>query len=272
MKIARNGWAGHVAPRTVGRLPHHQNGSGTTRTDRSGLSQHWMMNSSNQGQRNRLEGTTYRELRLLEEVEGTPELSQRNMANRLGVALGVANLLVRNLAKKGYIRANRVGWKRWVYVVTPAGIARKAHLTFAYVERFRDHYRRVRTLVREDIGSLAMRPGSRIAIYGATELAELMYLALRDMGLTSVDVYVQDNSHGTFLGMPVRGLDRIAPAEYARVMVAFSTDIRERYQELVARGIAPEQIVAPLQNSIHGPGIADKGDELTAQAEDGTIS
>ena len=74
---------------------------------------------------------------------------------------------------------------------------------------------------------------------------------MRDMGLTSVDVYVRDSSHGTFLAMPVRGLDHIAPAEYARIMVAFSTDIEERYQETVARGIALEQIVAPLQNSIH---------------------
>ena len=85
-----------------------------------------------QVQRNELEGTTYRELRLLEEVEETPELSQRNIAQRLGVALGVANLLIHNLAKKGYIQANRIGWKRWVYVLTPAGISRKAHLTCSH--------------------------------------------------------------------------------------------------------------------------------------------
>ena len=228
------------------------------------------MGTNDQGLRNGLEGTTYRELRLLEEVEGTPDLSQRNMAHRLGIALGVANLLVGNLAKKGYIRANRVGWKRWAYVLTPAGITRKAHLTFAYVERFRDHYRRVRMLVNEGLGALAMSPGSRIAIYGATELAELMYLALRDMGLTSVDVYEQNSSAGTFLGMPVRSLEHIAPAEYTRIMVAFSTNIEERCQELLARGIALDQIVTLLQNSIHGASVADKGDKRTSEDEDGT--
>ena len=46
-----------------------------------------------------LEESTYRELRLLEEVEIKPEVSQRHLANQLGVALGVANLLVKNLAK-----------------------------------------------------------------------------------------------------------------------------------------------------------------------------
>ena len=48
-----------------------------------------------------LESTSYRELRLLEEVEVTPELSQRHLARTLGVALGVANLLIRNLVHKG---------------------------------------------------------------------------------------------------------------------------------------------------------------------------
>ena len=48
-----------------------------------------------------LEGDSYRELRLLEEVDSTPELSQRHLARSLGIALGVANLLVRTLVKKG---------------------------------------------------------------------------------------------------------------------------------------------------------------------------
>ena len=99
-----------------------------------------------------LEGESYRELRLLEEVESTPELSQRHLAHKLGIALGVANLLVRNLVKKGYIRTRQVGWKRWVYVLTPAGVTRKVQLTMNYIERFHDHYRRVCALLREDLG------------------------------------------------------------------------------------------------------------------------
>ena len=120
--------------------------------------------------------------------------------------VGVANLLVRTLTKKGYIRATQVGWKRWVYVLTPAGIARKANLTFGYVERFVDHYRRVRVLLRDDLGALAMDPESPIAIYGTTDLAELIYLALRDMGLTRIDFYDHEGRESDFLGMKVRNL------------------------------------------------------------------
>ena len=200
----------------------------------------------NQVQRDGLEGVAYREMRLLEEVEDTPQVSQRHLALRLGIALGVANLLLRNLVRKGYIRASRVGWRRWVYALTPAGFSRKAQLTFAYVGRFRDHYRRVRMLLRDDLGDLATDPRSRIAIYGSTELAELMYLALRDLGLTSIDVFGGDGAGGDFLGSPVKPLGSIVASDYAKIVVAFPSDIDARTKELAGAGVADDQIVTPL--------------------------
>ena len=199
--------------------------------------------------RGSLEDDSYRELRLLEEVESTPQVSQRHLARRLGIALGMANLLVRSLAKKGYIRASRVQWKTWAYVLTPAGIARKVHLTLAYIERFVDHYRRVRMLLRDELSSLAIDSDARIAIYGTTEIAEMVYLALREMGVTRIDFFDQDQSDGTFLGMPVQGLDSLVSNDYSMVMVAQTTQIEARFRELHARGVASSQIAALLQSS-----------------------
>ena len=197
-----------------------------------------------------LEGASYRELRLLEKVETTPEVSQRRLAHELGIALGVANVLVRNLAMKGYIRVSKVHWKRWIYVLTPAGLARKVHLTMAYIERFLDHYRRVRELVRQDLGSLAMDAESRIAIYGTTELSEIVYLALRELGITRIDVFDRDG-RASFLGMPVLDPEMMRPGDYARIMVTHNSDLERTRQELGDHGFTSEQIVALLQNSKH---------------------
>ena len=116
--------------------------------------------STSSHERNGIEGDSFRELRFLEEVGQTPEVSQRHLARRIGVALGVANLLVRNLTTKGYIRVSQVGWKRWAYVVTPTGISRRVQLTLAYIDQFLGHYRRVRMMIGEDLGALAMNPES----------------------------------------------------------------------------------------------------------------
>ena len=101
-----------------------------------------------------LDDPSFRELRLLEEVELTPEMTQRRLASKLGVALGVANILVRKVAQKGYIRISQRGWRRWAYALTPSGVARKVQLTRTYIENILGHYRQVRSELREELSSL----------------------------------------------------------------------------------------------------------------------
>ena len=102
---------------------------------------------------NKIEDISYKELRALEEIDENPELTQRQLSRKMGVALGVGNLLLKNLAKKGYIKVTHLSWKRWIYVVTPKGMTRKLNLTLAYIESFLGHYRRVRKILKENLNS-----------------------------------------------------------------------------------------------------------------------
>jgi len=192
-----------------------------------------------------LEGDSFRELRLLEEVDSTSNLNQRTLAANMGVALGVANVLVRSLAKKGYIRATRVTWRRWAYILTPAGMTRKVQLTANYVDRFLGHYRRVRLLVTETLGLVDTSPESVVAIYGTSELAELMYLALKDAGVNRIE-FLEEAGQGEFLSSPVRPLESIAPDDYVKVLVAFSTDIESKHKRLLDLGISPDRVATLL--------------------------
>ena len=199
-----------------------------------------------------LEDTSYRELRLLEEVDSRPDLSQRQLARRLGIALGVANLLLRTGAKKGYITATQLGWKRWAYFVTPKGMARKLHLTLTYIERFFNHYRRVRHLLREDISSLPLNRESRVAIIGTADLAELAFLALRDIGVDDIEVFERQPSRPYFLGIRVQQLDTLSPSEYAAVVISDSHDTDAVRQEMNASGVSDTQVVELLQSRHNG--------------------
>ena len=196
-----------------------------------------------------LEGGVYRELRLLEEVESSAEISQRHLARRLNVALGVANLLMRTLVRKGYIRASRVRWKRWVYVLTPAGVAHKVGLTIAYIERFVDHYKRVRGLLRTELAALDIDAGSNVAIYGTTELAEMIFLALKELGVAKIDFFDREQREKAFLGQTVWGLDHVATGDYAIVLVAHTTEVPSRLAELQAGGLPSGRVVALLQGN-----------------------
>ena len=58
----------------------------------------------------------YRELQILTEVEKSSDVSQRELASRIGLALGLTNVLLRNLVQKGYIKIARASWKRRLYM------------------------------------------------------------------------------------------------------------------------------------------------------------
>ena len=186
---------------------------------------------------------------MLSEVEATPEASQRDLSRRMGIALGLTNVLLRNLAQKGYIRATQAGWKRWIYAITPSGFTRKVQLTVSYIHRFLDHYQQVRQTLRGELASLALNDESRVAIYGTGELAELVYLGLRELGIEEIDVFGLDGSiGGRFLGMSVRGGSALNPEEYDRVVVALLQDTDTICGELRQMGVGLDKLVTFFAN------------------------
>ena len=191
-----------------------------------------------------LEGAAFRELRLWEEVDATADLSQRTIAGNVGIALGVVNVLVKSMVKLGYIRVTRLSWKRWAYFLTPAGVSRKVQLTANYVDRFMDHYRRVRALVSETIDLDSIESYHVVAIYGATDLGELIYLVLKDAGVERIE-FLDDSRTGLFLGMPILSLKSANKAQYMKVMVAYPNDVIEHRERLIAIGV-PEQKISSL--------------------------
>src|SRR5215510_15486141 len=135
-----------------------------------------------------MERNAERDLEILTAIgEGRP-LSQRALAQRLGVALGLTNLLLKRLARKGSIKIvefpkKPAARKRLRYLVTPKGLAEKGRLTYEHMAYALNLYRRTRETLRESLGSLAARETKRVALYGTGDAAELAYLTLREFGL-----------------------------------------------------------------------------------------
>jgi EPS-associated MarR family transcriptional regulator len=85
-------------------------------------------------------------LRLLHE---NPELTQRELGQRVGVSLGAVNYCLKALIECGLVKAgsftkspNKLGY---AYVLTPAGIAEKAMLTGSFLRRKVAAYQALRT-------------------------------------------------------------------------------------------------------------------------------
>src|SRR5712672_2042575 len=75
----------------------------------------------------------HRDLKLLEAVEQDSRVTQRSLATKLGIALGLTNIYLRRLVRKGYIKCVNVQSNRISYLITPRGIAEKARLTYEFL-------------------------------------------------------------------------------------------------------------------------------------------
>ncbi len=171
-------------------------------------------------------------LRILDEVSRDADLTQRNLSRRLGVALGLTNLYLKRLIKKGYIKVVNIKPNRLRYELTPRGIKQKTALAFQYVS---DSYAFVREARRTITAALSEMQGEgvkSVVFYGSEELAEIAFLSLQEVGLDLAAVVDPRREGRAFCGRPIRNPNALAEVAWDRVVVV------DRH---------PEQAVADMQ-------------------------
>src|SRR5438552_7846133 len=134
----------------------------------------------------------HRDLKLLEAVAQNSRVTQRSLATKLGIALGLTNIYLRRLVRKGYIKCVNVQSNRITYLITPRGIAEKARLTYEFMDYSLHLFGEVRQHLRGVLQECAAA-GRRVAICGRGEAAEIAYLSLREAGLEPVAIFDQSN-------------------------------------------------------------------------------
>lgn len=193
----------------------------------------------------------HRDLKLLEAVEQDAHVTQRGLASQLGIALGLANIYLKRLMVKGFIKVSNVQPNRLSYLITPRGVAEKARLTYEFMDYSLHLYREVRQHLRAVVAECAAAD-RRVAIYGRGEPAELAYLSLKESGLEPVAVFDGEGG-GTFLGIPVRPIAEHREVEYDLMIVASLERATPQLAQLTRLGV-PSDKLFPLRREPTPPG------------------
>ena len=92
-------------------------------------------------------------LKVLRELEENPDLTQRQLAQQLGVSLGTANYCLKALIDKGFIKArnfkNSDHKRAYLYVLTPQGIEEKSRISVNFLKRKINEYEQLRVEIEE---------------------------------------------------------------------------------------------------------------------------
>lgn len=87
------------------------------------------------------EDTYFRIMRLVDEQ---PDISQRELAEKVGISLGALNYCLKALMDKGFVKLenfqNSKHKFKYAYILTPSGIAEKMSITGRFLKRKLQEY------------------------------------------------------------------------------------------------------------------------------------
>ncbi len=196
-------------------------------------------------------------LGLLKAVQAEGDLSQRGLAERLGVALGLTNALIKRCVRKGLLKVSQAPARRYAYYLTPKGFSEKSKLTAEYLSASLDFFRRARLEYGESLDYCANRKWQSVAFVGSSELTEIALLGLEESGLSLVAIVDSARNEETFQGYPVvRSLDELKSVD--AFVITDSRDPQGVFDHLV-ENIPARRIMTPsLLHVIREAGSTDE--------------
>jgi len=146
---------------------------------------------------------TKKHLDTLLEIKDNPSLSQRSLAHKLNISLGLTNAILQNLIYRGWVKAQKMTGRKILYLITPQGIARAANLVYDRFRETQNYYQYTKELLTSYFADLYNKGKRGAVIYGTNHLTEITYLSLLDSPFKLHSILTDDSSKKKFLGHEV---------------------------------------------------------------------
>jgi DNA-binding MarR family transcriptional regulator len=140
------------------------------------------------------------ELNTLLELKENPNLSQRSLARKLNISLGLTNSILKNLISRGWIKAKKDIGRKLLYIITPQGMANVSRLMYKRFQETLHYYHYTKDLLTAYLIKRYQQGEKTVNIYGTGQLAEITYYAGISTPLKLDAIISDDPSKEKFLG------------------------------------------------------------------------
>ncbi|MBT4689501.1 MAG: winged helix-turn-helix transcriptional regulator [Rhodospirillaceae bacterium] len=196
-------------------------------------------------------------MEMLHAVDGEERLSQRGLASRLNIALGLTNAYLKRCVRLGLVKVRKIPPNRYAYYLTPKGFGEKSRLTANYLFQSFDYYRRARNQCDQLLGEAADKGLLKVALVGAGELAEIALLCALQHDIEVVGVADKKATANRF-----RHVDLVRdPASlptFDLVLICDMKNPQSSFEELTGQ-YGAERIRAPALLKISSPLLQQLG-------------
>ncbi|MBT3237553.1 MAG: winged helix-turn-helix transcriptional regulator [Rhodospirillaceae bacterium] len=182
-------------------------------------------------------------LGLLNTVEENSNVTQRVVANDLGIALGLANSYLKRCITKGLIKVSQAPKNRYAYYLTPQGFAEKSRLTAEYLSQSLNLFRVARKESGELLDLCTERGWNKVVFVGTGDLGEIATLCAREHTIEIIGFVDATDKDDTFAGLPVFG----AEEGFNKADAAIVTDMKtpQATFEFALESLTPDRVLAP---------------------------
>jgi len=184
-----------------------------------------------------------RDLRLLEELERNPIVSQRELSHKFGIALGVTNACLKRMARKGLIRIRGLNHRKIGYYLTPKGFAEKAKLSFHLISYIVQHYSELKKIISQRLLEMQAEGLQRIVFYGVSDEMEVAYITLQGVNLKLAGI-VEDDEKMTpriVFGYEIEPVSRVQELKPDGILITSLTENEQKRERL--RGIFKQNLI-----------------------------
>lgn len=130
----------------------------------------------------------YKEFMVLDLIEINKDITQRELASHLGIAVSMVNLLLDRIEKEGFIKRKKYNSKNVEYILSKKGIERRKVLNFRYLKNAQSMYRLARDNVISFLHQLELKGIRKLIFYGAGEVAELLIDTINVFNFDKINV------------------------------------------------------------------------------------
>ena len=180
-------------------------------------------------------------LNVLSAVQADSKVTQRSLAEELGIALGLTNSYLKKCIDKGLIKIKQVPANRYSYYLTASGFSEKTRLTAKYFKTSFNFYRKAKEECSNILKNSLMQGKTKIILSDYSEFAEITSIVALNSNIKILGVIglVTDST----INIPIKK-DINMFGEFDYIIITNMEDMDSRYEELL-KIVPKEKIIVP---------------------------
>ncbi len=118
-----------------------------------------------------------KEFAIIKEISQNFSIDQREISHNTGLSLGLTNLIIKRLIKKGFIKVKQLNGRKINYILTSKGFKEKVKKSYNYTIKTIKLFKEIKIKIQELILNFQKQGIKKFIIIGNNELTDLTEFA-----------------------------------------------------------------------------------------------